>query len=145
MHKGSTRNLLPSQSNVDKHVISSIYWAWISSCGYMLIFFFCPGMFSKIKTFPQCIPYMYILIYIKGNISSEKYVYKSYCTLYREHKAFALAGFLFCLICLFVYMFVCLFVCSVSVSVSTLISLWNSCGEESYSTVKLHSLGGRTV
>ena len=49
-------NLLPSQSNVDKHVISSIYWAWISSCGYMLMNFFVPRAFSKIKTCPQCTP-----------------------------------------------------------------------------------------
>ena len=38
--KGSTRTFTSSQSNVDKHVISWIYWAWIYSCGYMLMIFY---------------------------------------------------------------------------------------------------------
>ena len=33
----------------------------------MLMIFLRPGMFSKTKTFPQCTPYMYVLIYIKGS------------------------------------------------------------------------------
>ena len=52
-----------NQSNVDKHVISSICWAWISSCDYMLMIFLHQGMFSKIKTFPRCTPYIIICIY----------------------------------------------------------------------------------
>ena len=31
------------ESNVDKLVISSIYWAGISFCGYMLMIFLCPN------------------------------------------------------------------------------------------------------
>ena len=30
----------------------------------LMIFFLYPGTFLKIKTFPQCTPHMYILIYI---------------------------------------------------------------------------------
>ena len=33
----------------------------------MLMIFLRPGLFSKTKTFPQCTPYLYILIYIKGS------------------------------------------------------------------------------
>ena len=57
--KGSTSKFTSIQSKVEKHAISSIYWAGISPCVYMLLTFLCPGMFSKIKTFPQCTPYMY--------------------------------------------------------------------------------------
>ena len=37
--------------------------------------FLLPGMFSKIKTFTQCTPYMYILIYIKGSKCLQTAVY----------------------------------------------------------------------
>ena len=75
--KGSTRKVTSRQTNLDKHAIYSIYWAGISSCGYMLMIFVCPGMFSKTKTFPQCTPYMYILIYIKGSkvLQTAVYIY----------------------------------------------------------------------
>ena len=75
--KDSTRKFTSSQSNVGKYVIYSICWAWISSCGYMLMIFLRPGIFSKIRTFPQCTPYMYILIYIKGSnlLQTAVYIY----------------------------------------------------------------------
>ena len=61
--KCSTRKFTSNQSNVDKHVISSIYWAWISSCGlYVNDFCVSRDVFFLIKTFSQCTPYMYILI-----------------------------------------------------------------------------------
>ena len=47
--KGSTRKFTSSQSNLDKHVISSIYWAGISSCGHMLIIFCTQECFLKLK------------------------------------------------------------------------------------------------
>ena len=77
--KGPTKKITSSQSNVDKHVISSIYWGGISSCGYMLMIFLRPGMFSKTKTFPQCTPYMYILIYIKGSKFLQTAIYIYIC------------------------------------------------------------------
>ena len=40
-----------------------------------VIIFVHPVMFSKIKTFPQCTPYMYILIYIKGSKFLQRAVY----------------------------------------------------------------------
>ena len=42
-------HLLPSQCNVSKHVIYSIYWARISSYGYMLMNFCTQGRFLKWK------------------------------------------------------------------------------------------------
>ena len=37
-----------------------------------------PGMFSKTKTFPQCTPYMYILIYMKGSKFLQMAIYCIY-------------------------------------------------------------------
>ena len=47
--KGSTRKFTSSQSNLDKHAISSIYWGGISSCGYMLMIFCAQERFLKLK------------------------------------------------------------------------------------------------
>ena len=41
----------------------------------MLMIFFAPRDVFKIKTFPQCIPYIYILIYIKGSKFLQTAVY----------------------------------------------------------------------
>ena len=62
MGRVSLENLLLSQSNVDKHVIYSIY----TEHGYLpvttLMILLRPGTIFEIKTFPQCTPYLYILM-----------------------------------------------------------------------------------
>ena len=67
MGRVSLENLLLSQSNVDKHVIYSIYTEHEYLPVTTLMILLHPGTIFEIKTFPQCTPYLYILIYIKGS------------------------------------------------------------------------------
>ena len=50
--------------------------------------FLCPGMFSKIKIFPQCTPYMYILIYRSRALiflQTPVHIYKKKHCIFRLH------------------------------------------------------------
>ena len=54
----------------------------------LFVIFLRPGMFSKIETFPQCTPYMYILMWAQ-TFSTAVYIY----------------------IYMYIYMHVCMYVC----------------------------------
>ena len=86
--KGSTWKCTSSQSNVDKHVISSIYWPWISSRGYMLMISLRPGTFLKLN--------LHICIY--WYISrAQKFGKQLYICI--------------CIISICTYVYVCMYVC----------------------------------